>query len=222
VHPRYQGFDGKNYIDNLSEEVKKGMREKAEQGGFPGKVPVGCINNKETHLVEIDPQMAPFIRKLYQWYASGHVFTHWSSAQMCGTRFTTRQKKISRSNLEWILKNVFYTGNFYWKGHLYKGVHAAIVSDQLFQAVREAFNKYNKPRESAAETFLSAAWYHARHAVAPSPQNWRRAATSPPVMLPTAALTGIAALMPVQRRHTSPPSIVASSVSVNGWTRSTA
>ena len=71
MHPRHQGFDGKNYIDNLFEEVKKGMREKAEQGGFPGKVPVGCINNKETHLVEIDPQMAPFIRKLYQWYASG-------------------------------------------------------------------------------------------------------------------------------------------------------
>lgn len=31
----------KNYIDNLSEEVRKGMLEKAEQGGFPGKVPVG-------------------------------------------------------------------------------------------------------------------------------------------------------------------------------------
>ena len=36
----------KNYIDNLSEEVKKGMTEKAEQGMFPGKAPIGYLNNK--------------------------------------------------------------------------------------------------------------------------------------------------------------------------------
>lgn len=31
----------KNYIDNLSEETKKGMREKAEQGYWPGRAPLG-------------------------------------------------------------------------------------------------------------------------------------------------------------------------------------
>ena len=38
----------KNYIDNLSEEVKKGMREKAEQGHFPGKAPLGPFYEIET------------------------------------------------------------------------------------------------------------------------------------------------------------------------------
>src|SRR5262249_33088168 len=31
----------KNYIDNLSEETRKGMNEKAAQGGYPHRAPVG-------------------------------------------------------------------------------------------------------------------------------------------------------------------------------------
>jgi DNA invertase Pin-like site-specific DNA recombinase len=34
----------KNYVDNLSEEVRKGMREKAEQGIWPAKAPLGYRN----------------------------------------------------------------------------------------------------------------------------------------------------------------------------------
>jgi len=49
----------KNYVDNLSEEVKKGMWEKAEQGEWPNKAPLGYLNNKETHRLEIDPERAP-------------------------------------------------------------------------------------------------------------------------------------------------------------------
>ena len=36
----------RNYIDNLREEVKKGMREKAEQGIYPSRPPLGYRNNK--------------------------------------------------------------------------------------------------------------------------------------------------------------------------------
>jgi hypothetical protein len=34
----------KNYIDNLSEEVKKGHREKTEEGGWPTFAPIGYVN----------------------------------------------------------------------------------------------------------------------------------------------------------------------------------
>ena len=64
----------KNYVDNLSEEVKKGMRQKVEQGGFPGKVPIGYLNNKETHEVEVDLEKAPFIKKLFELVCQRSVF----------------------------------------------------------------------------------------------------------------------------------------------------
>src|SRR5215467_13115412 len=45
----------RNYIENLREEVKKGLREKAAQGLYPGRAPFGYMNNKETHNIEPDP-----------------------------------------------------------------------------------------------------------------------------------------------------------------------
>ncbi len=36
----------RNYVRNLSEEVRKGLREKAEQGHFPGVAHVGYVNNR--------------------------------------------------------------------------------------------------------------------------------------------------------------------------------
>jgi site-specific DNA recombinase len=36
----------RNYIENLREEVRKGMREKAEQGIYPSRPPLGYRNNK--------------------------------------------------------------------------------------------------------------------------------------------------------------------------------
>ena len=36
----------RHYIENLREEVKKGMREKAEQGIYPSRPPLGYRNNK--------------------------------------------------------------------------------------------------------------------------------------------------------------------------------
>jgi DNA invertase Pin-like site-specific DNA recombinase len=105
----------KNYIDNLSEEVKKGMLEKAEQGGFPGKVPVGYINNEQTHTVDVDEARAGFIRKLFELYASGEYSLTVLRAKCVDVGFKTRrsEKRISRSNLAKVLKNIFYTGHFY-------------------------------------------------------------------------------------------------------------
>ena len=61
----------KNYIDNLSEEVKKGLKEKVAQGGYPGSAPFGYINDKEKKTIEPDPETAPILRQLFDWYEAG-------------------------------------------------------------------------------------------------------------------------------------------------------
>lgn len=66
----------KNYIDNLSEEVKKGKREKVSQGYYPQKAPVGYINIKNTEGKKIiipDREKAPYIKRLFELYATGHI-----------------------------------------------------------------------------------------------------------------------------------------------------
>jgi site-specific DNA recombinase len=61
----------RNYIENLREEVRKGMREKAEQGIYPSRPPLGYTNNKLEHTIEVDPKKAPIARRMFDLYASG-------------------------------------------------------------------------------------------------------------------------------------------------------
>jgi DNA invertase Pin-like site-specific DNA recombinase len=61
----------KNYSDNLCEEVNKGMREKAAQGGFPGHAPFGYRNNKGERSIEVDPVDSVMVDRMMELYATG-------------------------------------------------------------------------------------------------------------------------------------------------------
>src|SRR5207247_1299617 len=64
----------KNYIDNLSEEARKGMQEKAEQGIWPTVAPLGYRNLAGPNgkkIIGPDPEAAPLIGRLFEWYESG-------------------------------------------------------------------------------------------------------------------------------------------------------
>ena len=64
----------KNYIDNLSEEVRKGMLEKAEQGIWPSMAPTGYLNvvgANGKRVIEVDPDTAPAVTKLFEWFSTG-------------------------------------------------------------------------------------------------------------------------------------------------------
>ena len=54
----------KNYIDNLSEEARKGQQEKAEQGIWPTKTPLGYLNvtgPDGRKVIAVDPEVAPIV-----------------------------------------------------------------------------------------------------------------------------------------------------------------
>src|SRR5579871_5115917 len=61
----------RNYIENLREEVKKGMREKAAQGIYPSRPPLGYRNNKLLRTIEVDPDNAPIAQRMFELYATG-------------------------------------------------------------------------------------------------------------------------------------------------------
>src|SRR5882672_7489102 len=66
----------KNYIDNLSEETKKGMLEKAEQGLWPTIAPLGYRNvlgSDGKKIIEIEPTVGPVVANLFAWYADATV-----------------------------------------------------------------------------------------------------------------------------------------------------
>ncbi|HDY90150.1 MAG TPA: recombinase family protein [bacterium] len=137
----------KNYIDNLSEEVKKGMLQKAESGDFPSVASLGYRNNKETKLIEVDESKKFIIQKLFRLYATGNYSLSQikDMANEEGLR-TKNGSEIYKSGVEHILKNPIYYGDFKWNGKMYKGNHSPIISKELFDTVQEAFAKHNRSR----------------------------------------------------------------------------
>ena len=63
----------KNYVDNLSEEVRKGMHQKAAEGHWPSSAPFGYVNRREAGRSYIvpDPERAILVRNLFELYDSG-------------------------------------------------------------------------------------------------------------------------------------------------------
>jgi site-specific DNA recombinase len=137
----------KNYIDNLSEEVKKGLTEKAEQGHWPSVAPVGYLNNLETHQIEIDLDRAPLIRKMFEKYATGHFslmeISRWSEEE--GFRHPRSGKPICKVGVHRIIQNPIYFGNFIWNGKTYQGVHKPIITRELFEQVQAVLKGHNYP-----------------------------------------------------------------------------
>lgn len=131
----------KNYIDNLSEETKKGMLEKAEQGIYPSFAPYGYGNVIENgrKILKIDPETGPFVKKMFELYATGQYSLLSLRKKMLADGMVYRNgKNFHKSTVEGILKNAFYTGVFYWRGKKYEHAqHEPLISKELFAQVQK-------------------------------------------------------------------------------------
>jgi DNA invertase Pin-like site-specific DNA recombinase len=140
----------KNYIDNLSEETRKGMQEKAEEGEFPAYAPLGYLHDKTNKTIELDPERAPIIRQMFQQYATGKFSIRRLEVQAARQGLTTRKgRRVSRSSVAQILKNPFYTGAFVWNGKRYPGKHPPLIDKALFDRAQAVAAQRNDTRATA-------------------------------------------------------------------------
>jgi DNA invertase Pin-like site-specific DNA recombinase len=61
----------KYFIDNLSENIKRGLRQKLRKGVYPGCAPIGYLNELRNHTIIKDPENWQKVRKLFEAYAIG-------------------------------------------------------------------------------------------------------------------------------------------------------
>lgn len=139
----------KNYVDNLSEETKKGMIEKAEQGIFPSYAPLGYLNVEceGKRYIQPDPQLAPMIKKIYEWYVTGQYSVKDVTQLAYEEGFAYRRTKgrVHKSIVHKILSNPVYYGDFDWGGKRYHGTHEPLVSKEMWDKVQDIkFDKGNR------------------------------------------------------------------------------
>lgn len=144
-HAKFQ-FDikavlAKNYIDNLSDEVKKGQRGMLEEGRWPGGASPTGYKKVDKLLVPDEPR-SQYVVKSFELYASGSHSILSLKRELDKQGFRSQNSKpLTKSNYHIILTNPIYYGMMRWNGHLYQGKHLPLIDKQLFDKVQEMLSR---------------------------------------------------------------------------------
>ena len=132
----------KYYVDNLSENVRRGLKQLLRNGVWPAKPPYGYIYNKQAKRVEIDPIKSKIIKKAFQQY----VYGDWNQTQIAKVLFEHGYKRkngkpLSLNEVVRFLTNTFYIGLFKYNGEWYEGTHEQFIPKSIFDDVQRKLNQ---------------------------------------------------------------------------------
>ena len=144
----------KYFVDNLRENVKRGLRQKIRNGVWPSWAPVGYANNPKTRGIDVDSDKSPKVKKLFEMYTTGEYPLNFL-ANWCDKKklLTNAGNKISMSNVQHILQNPFYVGLMRYKGEIFEGTHEPLISKKLFDKCQEVMTKRGKVRPDRKHNF---------------------------------------------------------------------
>ncbi len=129
------------YTDNLKTEIHKGIRERFEQGYHLGCPPFGYKASKKHKTMQIHPENAKKVRRIYDLYlTSKFSFNNLSEYIYKNYGIKTKSgKKFSKSKIQRILKDPAYIGKIKYKktGEIRDGKHKPIISVVQFQKVQK-------------------------------------------------------------------------------------
>ena len=137
------------YLDNLSEEIKKGQKEKLSDGWLPTKAPYGyktvLYEGHKIHV--IDETVGPLIKQMFQLYSSGNHSLESLSLTMykLGLR-STNGKGIVKSRIHRLLRDPFYVGKMVWNDEIYQGKQEPLISIGMFDKVQNMLTSKNTPK----------------------------------------------------------------------------
>ena len=138
----------KYYIDNLSENVKRGNRQKLRNGVYPGKAPLGYVNDRNTHQIIVDPVNSKIVKHGFEMFAKERSFSK-VSRFFFGKGIKSRfGEPIDISQTKGMLMNRFYLGIFRYNDEWHKGGHKTFITQSLFDLVQEQLKSYEKPRRN--------------------------------------------------------------------------
>ena len=150
-----EGF-AEYYSADLGEKVTRGMTENALKCKYNGgTLPVGYVIDKEGHY-QIDPLTAPFVLESYQRYADGATMKEIRDYLNDHKIKNTRGYEMNYNNVQSLLKNRKYTGEYSFRETVVPGGIPAIVPEDLFDRVQEKIEKNRRApaRHKAEDDYL--------------------------------------------------------------------
>lgn len=138
------------YSIRLSGEVRRGMMQKALNGGYNGSIPYGYVMGEDNTPIPI-PEQVQVVKTIFDLYVNQHqsISNIALSLNDAGHR-TARGNRFERRIIRYILENPFYSGKIRWnyapsaRGKekvgdviIRDGRHEPIISDELFEKAQD-------------------------------------------------------------------------------------
>ena len=134
------------YLQDLSRNVKRGMRGRIERGWHSSKPPVGYRNDPETRQIVVDSVRYDLVRRGWDMLLSGDwtVTAIWRELRESGLTVHTRRTTpslISRVGLFHLFENPFYMGKVPFHGELHDGKHQPMVTAEEFRKAQRLIHR---------------------------------------------------------------------------------
>lgn len=143
----------KKYVDDLSDNVKRGIRAKLERGGWPALAPIGYLNDRNNRTVIRDEDRFPIVRRMWDYLLSGNYNVaqiHRLATDFWGLRPRARRNRrgdqFAESAVHTMFANPFYYGMLEYEGELYQGAHGPMVSKSEYDRVQLLIRRPGRKR----------------------------------------------------------------------------
>lgn len=132
------------YSAELSQKVKRGMKETRLKGNFTGGTIIYGYK-VENHKVTVDEEKAEVVRYIYERYAMG-VYVKDIISALTEKGIFNKGKPFARNTIYNILKNEKYFGICRHNDEVFDNIYPAIVPKDVYEKVRRKTdaNKYGK------------------------------------------------------------------------------
>jgi len=160
------------YSYNLAQDVTRGMKTKAENGGYQSRPPLGYKIPYHKATPEIVPEEAEIVRMIFDKYVNEKmsIFALTRYLNSLGLK-TSRGKPFEKRSLEYIIQNPSYAGIIRWNRTcsetneikdksewiFSQGSHPAIISEELFQQAAKRYEAEYK-RKNAKPSEITKHW----------------------------------------------------------------
>jgi site-specific DNA recombinase len=142
------------YSANLGQEIRKGMDQKAAQGGWPVRAPFGYRNvrrdgpgRRGESVLEPD-QQAPLVVWAFERYSTGELSLETLTEALADKGLRNRLGNTpGKSAIHRMLRNPVYAGIVRWKGVEREGTHPPLVSRDLFDRVQSVLDAHSSGGE---------------------------------------------------------------------------
>jgi DNA invertase Pin-like site-specific DNA recombinase len=145
------------FVDDLSKNVKRGLKTKAEKGWLPSGAKAGYKNDKTADKgnkkLYPDPKRFALIRKAWDLMLTG-THSPMKVLRILNNKWsyrTPKHKKIggkpmSRSQIYKTFTDPFYYGEFEYQGIWYEGKHKKMITREEYDRVQLILGKKGHPR----------------------------------------------------------------------------